>query len=207
MDAMRSKVMVGVLLTVACSTSNEKVPGVVDAPGSGSAATDAGVDGSSSPGGSLAPNQSGSRLKMKVITSSDGAKSFNGWHDTQRDEDCTFRLAEDGVMRCMPAAIGILYPDPHTPNGYYADSTCQTPAVLYYTCAAPKYLTYSVSASTCVVNPANGGRVVLAGATMATAYQWGSNCQQVTPPAGMAFYPMGATVAPSSFVDGSESLE
>ncbi len=49
-------------------------------------------------------NVSGSRLKARYASTPDGAKVFMGWYDSQLNEKCTFRLAEDGRMRCLPVA-------------------------------------------------------------------------------------------------------
>jgi hypothetical protein len=165
------------------------------------------MDGSSSPGGDLAPNQSGTRIKMKVLTTSDGAKSFLGWYDTQRNEDCTFRLAEDSTTRCLPNVWPLTAPDPHTPNGYYSDANCQTPMVLAYTCAPPAYIAYSISGPACPVNPTNGARIATAGAGRSSAYQWGTNCQAVSAPANMSYYPIGTIVPATDFAAATEDLE
>src|SRR6185436_10729346 len=60
-----------------------------DGPDGGVDAADAGPDGGPS---ELDVFQSGSRLKMRVATTIDGAKTFLGWRDTMRNEDCGFAL-------------------------------------------------------------------------------------------------------------------
>jgi hypothetical protein len=54
------------------------------------------------PGEATAQSISGTRLKARVITTADGLSSFVAWHDTLRNEDCSFQLAEDNVYRCLP---------------------------------------------------------------------------------------------------------
>jgi hypothetical protein len=45
-----------------------------------------------------------------------------GWHDTERDFDCTFELASDGKMRCLPTAAGI--------KVFSSDDKCASPSQL-----------------------------------------------------------------------------
>lgn len=46
----------------------------------------------------------GTRLAIEVLRGPDGLEQFHGFHDTVRDEDCSFRVASDGVWRCLPAS-------------------------------------------------------------------------------------------------------
>ena len=62
---------------------------------------EAGAQGDASETGG---NVSGSRLKARYASTPDGAKVFMGWYDSQLNEKCTFMLAEDGNMRCLPSA-------------------------------------------------------------------------------------------------------
>lgn len=48
------------------------------------------------------PIESGTRIKMRVGETPDGAKMFLGWHDAERGENCSFRVAADGKTRCLP---------------------------------------------------------------------------------------------------------
>jgi hypothetical protein len=61
---------------------------------------------------------SGSRLRAAWVVSDDGARQFSGWRDTQRGgEECSFGIAADGVLRCLPLADGIFV-------NYFGDSAC-----------------------------------------------------------------------------------
>jgi len=87
---------------------------------------------------------SGSRLKVKVLSGSDGTKipAFNPYlFDSARNEDCYFQSAADGKTRCLPTATGS--------NGFYAESNCSTPvaAVPVGACATPTYASLSVTLS------------------------------------------------------------
>ncbi len=45
----------------------------------------------------------------------DGAKMFLGWFDAERQENCSFRLASDGKVRCLPdgpRVVKVAYEDP-----------------------------------------------------------------------------------------------
>jgi hypothetical protein len=85
-----------------------------------------GPQGPAGPQGSAGPQGpggsglivSGSRIKARVIVSNDGAKSFLGWFDTQRNEACSFMQAGDGKLRCQPYTIMSF-------QGYL-DSNCTT---------------------------------------------------------------------------------
>jgi len=45
-------------------------------------------------------------LKALAYVTDQGDKLWHGWHDTQRQEDCTFRLASDGKVRCTARRRG-----------------------------------------------------------------------------------------------------
>lgn len=64
---------------------------------------------------------SGSRLRARYLVSDDGARSFVGWYDSARSENCSFMPAPDGVTRCLPfvpAQVSKLL------SGAFGDSTC-----------------------------------------------------------------------------------
>src|SRR5262245_45947669 len=64
--------------------------------------------------------QSGSRIKMRVGTTPDGAKEFIGWRDTQRNENCSFFTSTDGMRRCLP-----VFDEPTAGTGNsYSDMQC-----------------------------------------------------------------------------------
>jgi hypothetical protein len=59
------------------------------------------------------PWHSGSRLRARVLDGGDGAVKFLGWHDSELDVECGFRLAEDGELRCLPGgSYSLVYEDP-----------------------------------------------------------------------------------------------
>jgi hypothetical protein len=65
---------------------------------------------------------SGSRLRAQTYRTADGDAIFHGWFDTKLNIACTFQLADDGVLRCLPSL-----------NGYevvYSDASCTTASVM-----------------------------------------------------------------------------
>lgn len=71
----------------------------------------------------LALNRSGTRIKMRVGSTPDGAKEFHGWHDDVLGVDCYFSRATDGARRCLPATAH-LWAGTLLGNAYFADEQC-----------------------------------------------------------------------------------
>jgi hypothetical protein len=65
---------------------------------------------------------SGTRLHAKLVTGG-GAREVVGFHDSKRDEDCTFQPADGGRMRCLPPYIN------QPPTIAFADAACTIPLV------------------------------------------------------------------------------
>ena len=142
------------------------------------------------------PNQSGSRLKAKYHAGSDGTKSFIGWHDSQRNEDCGFTIAGDGTPRCLPSGA--------FSGGFFSDSGCTQPAAEWSTAcsAAPAYATNTTAC--------NGGTHVYAlGSVVGTLYSGSPSACNALPSgvAGYTFYTLGSEVSPSSFVSATVQVE
>lgn len=60
----------------------------------------------------------GTRLRARNWVTADGARSWDGWHDSELGEDCTFENTADGKHRCVPGALSSLY---------FADASCTEP--------------------------------------------------------------------------------
>ncbi|HUQ06489.1 MAG TPA: hypothetical protein VM261_28495 [Kofleriaceae bacterium] len=74
--------------------------------------------------------RSGSRLRARYLVA-DGARQFVGFHDRERDEDCTFDLRPgQTTARCLPAS---------TSAGGFMDAACSVPmfGVGADTCSLP----------------------------------------------------------------------
>jgi hypothetical protein len=82
---------------------------------------------------------SGTRLKANVYIGEDGSKQFASWHDTQLNTDCTFKVAADGVVRCLPVAAGRY--------ARFADSSCTQKVFQTNSsnCSAPAPVSYGIA--------------------------------------------------------------
>jgi len=67
--------------------------------------------------------QSGSRMKMRIGTSLDGAKEFRGWYDSQLGINCVFRKLTTGQIRCIPELTSLN-------DRWYSDAVCSTRAAV-----------------------------------------------------------------------------
>lgn len=71
--------------------------------------------------------ESGTRLKARWYVAEDGTRhwAFN-WFDSERNEDCSFQPAADGVLRCLPTypSVGALYSDPACTQVVVSDINC-----------------------------------------------------------------------------------
>lgn len=144
--------------------------------------------------------QSGSRIKARTLNTPDGAKTFVGWHDVQRNEDCVFLPAGDGKQRCLPLS-GVIISATSTE---FADPACTIPAVAAPTCPTTAPSTALVSASSCGVGSTySAHKLTVSPKSYTTAGQ--------TP--GCVFYGnhvvygAGDEIAPAEFVAGTEGLE
>ena len=60
----------------------------------------------------------GGRLVPALVSSGASAALALGWHDKERDADCTFTLASDGKLRCLPTGAEA--------NVFFTDSECKS---------------------------------------------------------------------------------
>jgi hypothetical protein len=63
----------------------------------------------------------GTRIRGRFIVTSDGDRAWNGWHDTELDEECSFHRLADGTTRCIPSNWS-------NSVTFYTDAACTTPA-------------------------------------------------------------------------------
>jgi hypothetical protein len=152
----------------------------------------------------LSVNRGGSRIKMRVGTTPDGARAFLGWHDTMTDDDCAFSIAADGQQRCLPSAqsafIQNFFSDSgcSQPLGYVSTSNCST-------LSPPKYA-YSFELL-CTSNVYVGRYHLVTAAHTGTVYSGSpTSCTVWTSP-GFQFYRFGPELPSSTFQAATESLE
>lgn len=189
------------------------VLGLVGLTCGGPAATDQMIDPNNplppSADGSLAL-KNGSRLRNKRIVASDGTVALGaGLFDTQRSEDCSFSLADDGKMRCLPT-----YPNLATVSTYYDHPTCSgRPLALSSTCEpAKKYVIQY--APNCGSSATAGSIASVTEITPpATLYSLsGTTCTAMTntlftAATGYRIYSIGAVVSAARFVDGTATTQ
>lgn len=108
--------------------NNNGGPGGGNGDGSSVGGGGGGGDGGST-GGVTDEQQylSGTRIRARVLSTSDGAQQFIGWHDNTLNIDCSFLPAPDSTFRCLPAGtIANL-------GSYYSDMGCNNPVGLLTT--------------------------------------------------------------------------
>lgn len=145
---------------------------------------------------------SGSRIKMRVLVTGDGAKAFLGWHDMQRAEDCSFVTASDAQVRCLPLDFSVT-------GGFFSDSSCSQR--LAYdsrsSCATspPPYGSVTVRSATC---PTSRYSIWTVGAVYAgDVYQpdGRGGCPKLAAAPG-SMWTLTAEIAPSSFQSAAEQI-
>lgn len=149
-------------------------------------------------------NQSGTRLKAKYYAGSDGSKVFIGMYDSQRNEDCSFTLAGDGVLRCLPTT------GTASVSAYYSDSACSVPLALINKGCTSKYIVRGESSTgACVYTYKTHLHQYGAPYTAPTAYvgSSGSCSAAVISNTMFDFFSVGPEIPPSSFVDASIQTE
>jgi len=141
---------------------------------------------------------SGSRLRAKWLTTTDGFQLFMGWHDTQLSLDCFFVPAADGQMRCLPA-VG------QYANGYdFADAACTQP-LAYFTpygaCTTPPSLLLNYDNTACPTRT----HIYAVGVTVGVnhyALQNGTCMPTMGQPTG-TYYALGPELSPSMYAIGT----
>lgn len=103
--------------------------------------------------------QSGSRIKAKIYSTSDGAKSFAYWYDTQLDVACSFYPDPQGVTRCLPSIIYSLDVSGSKGDlkwtGWFQDAACKKRLLPFATRSSPTACPHGVIprwAKTCKVS-------------------------------------------------------
>jgi hypothetical protein len=141
----------------------------------------------------------GTRIRAKNAVTSDGDRSWQGWHDSERDEDCEFMTGADGKLRCLPYN--------YEAKLYFADTACSDPVVVFVDDYCPdtsaEYLLHTVGEG-CATNRVT--HVYELGATYDTAgglYALDSSgtCAAATNPFTGTFYRKGVEVPATSFAE------
>lgn len=81
----------------------------------------------------------GTRLKVRALVASDGARVQQHFFDTMRMEPCAFALASDGSQRCLP------YVEPYANfSSQYSDAQCTSKLFMSATCAGAGAVKYGL---------------------------------------------------------------
>src|SRR5262245_16640517 len=102
------------------------------APNAGSGGTEPrGSGGADADAGATSGAVPGSRIKMRWYVGDDGSRQLAGAYDSEREESCTWQLASDGQVRCLPQITAW--------GRYWADSECSTEPLFASDCENAKY--------------------------------------------------------------------
>lgn len=151
-----------------------------------------------------AEQQSGTRIKARYYVTDDGARELIGFQDTLRNTECTFEVASDGTVRCLPPGSGATS---------FSDTACQQPitSIPSGVCNLPAIM-YVKDVSTCPARRLVYERgTELKGADGGVApyyYRSGSECSGPYPSqASYKVYARGKELLPTSFVEATEVEE
>ncbi|WP_338863252.1 hypothetical protein [Myxococcus stipitatus] len=87
--------------------------------------------------GSIERHKDGSRLKARVITTSDGLRWFQRIHDSRKQMDCSWaKVAPDGAYYCVDDSVHSLDAAPGSLGTYFTDAHC-THSLVYFFNRAP----------------------------------------------------------------------
>lgn len=146
----------------------------------------------------------GSRLKARYYETSDGTATFIGWRDSQIAMTCSFGVAADGKLRCLPFGEGI-----QSAGFYFKDAACTQKIATVYKggrCppAAPRYANEYDNAQC-----PSRVHFYSVGAKLATTTAYYRDSQGVCRQTSFAgsqddLYDVGAEVAPTTFVGATE---
>lgn len=179
-------------------------PTVSGSGGGGGASSGGGGGSTATGGGTMGPLTSevivsGSRLKALVRVDDSGGESLRRWKDTQLDVSCSFQIAGDGQLRCLPNDT-IAYVTP----GLFSDAACTRPAVQLATayCGGTVRHAYAYDENVCPIRRRFYG---LTGPLQQSQlfYKSGTDCVASSRSSTVALYAVGAELPPSSFVSGT----
>ncbi len=162
------------------------------------------------------PIVSGTRLKGKYIRGADGARTYlrGVLYDSQLRVDCSYRLASDSALRCLPVLVPatVVFKDSNCTEGVVSltapPSGCpaDTPSYVLDFDSPP----YCSQAKTNAEVPARVYPVgALLGTISGTLYRkdaTGPSCTQTNPPPGGVWYSLDAEILPDKFVAGTATV-
>jgi hypothetical protein len=152
----------------------------------------------------LSINSGGSRIKMRIGTTPDGARALLGWRDTLNGDDCYFGVAADGQQRCLPMGQHAYI------NGFFSDSGCTLPLAVLATsdCSTqptPKYA-YDFQ-PICNSNVSAPHFHLVTALHSGTVYYGTPTSCSVWTSSGYLFYDIGPELPATTFQVAAETLE
>jgi hypothetical protein len=148
--------------------------------------------------------RSGTRIKMKMMVSEDGARVFQGNYDSQRGEECNFQPAVDGVTRCLPVSYSYA--------SLFLDAACTLPVFVTSAAACPPKYLAEVTTDTCPSTYRFGAFYLASQVSPLPALVYGkttTGCSTGRPvSADSAVYERsGSPIPPTSFQQATLSIE
>lgn len=108
--------------------------------------------------------EDGDRIVNLYRTTSDGLKTAEGYWDKTLDTQCSFKLAEDGKQRCLPALQAYLY------AGHFSDSGCVNQVAVSSKGTCFKYAYNVVSSNQCDGGGENTRTIIYAATPTTVVY-------------------------------------
>lgn len=148
----------------------------------------------------------GTRLKPKLVLTAEGDRGLIGWYDTVKEVDCSFRLAMDGALRCLPKMVS----KNDFNRGFVADG-CSGAALVVDrragfskdACPPDKYYV-STDDSAC---PPKHRVEPIGAASGLTSYYYQETSCQMSSAIGATLYELGAESAAAEWVKGTLANE
>lgn len=130
----------------------------------------------------------GRGIAVAYVESDDGAIAFDHWVDPRHDTRCSFRMAADGIVRCLPdAPVSV----------HFADGTCDAPGVSTQ-CVSPRFMLRRRDDCSDRIGVFRAGPQVPTRAFL--RYDSGECSETVLHTAGEMTYPSAGEVAATEFV-------
>ena len=159
------------------------------------------ADSATDPVPAVSANESGSRIKAKWMVGDDGSRHFDGWYDSEREEDCFWSYATDGTRRCLPVFQGA------SATAQFADSACSVKLLSSSACGRSVGLV-GATVNTCTT----GYELHTLSAPLAAgtaSYRWsGDSCiDAAVIPDTTIYYSSAGVIPPSSFASGTVQID
>lgn len=191
----------GQMVAVGCGSGGSSDP-------DGGPAIDGGMDAGNS-GELSCAQQSGTRIRHVVLESEEGARVYPGpLHDTAYDERCSFRLAADDSLRCIPNADGSPFAGGTL---VFTDVNCTVEAAEMNAVVgnpAPQYMQTQTAAADCL--GARYGHYVLGNPIAVTVgstpiYRMVDGTCTAGTAISTSYFQVTSELAPDQFVAGTQS--